>query len=77
MSARYRITVDRDVLDKTKPADDPRHQLRPIRVEDTRTGKIANHRDVSMPMGARIVYGDPQQNGARVWIEAHAVVGSA
>lgn len=77
MNARYRITVDRDVLDKTKPGDDPKHQIRPIRVEDTKTGVVDHHRNVSMPMGARIVYGDPQSDGARVWIEAHAVVGSA
>lgn len=76
-NARYRITVDRDVLDKTKPGDDPKHQLRPIRVEDTRNGTVTHGRDVRFPLGARIVYGDPQQDGARVWIEADGVVGSA
>jgi hypothetical protein len=74
LSARYRITVDRDVLDKTKPGADPKHQARPIRVEDTSTGTITHGRDVSFPLGARIVYGDPQQDGARVWIEAEGIV---
>lgn len=74
---RYRITVDRDVLDKTLAGSDPKHQAKPIRVEDTRTGKVEHHRNVTMPLGCRIVYGDPQQDGARVWIETDGLVGLA
>lgn len=78
MSARYRITVDRDALEKNPASSDPKHQLRPIRVQDTHTDKpVRACRNVSFPMGARIVYGDPQADGARVWIEADAFIDSA
>lgn len=71
---RYRITVNRDLLAKTPQGDDPKHQARPIRVNDTQTGETTEHRAVGLPMGAEVVYGDPQQDGARVWIEAPGLV---
>lgn len=71
---RYIVTVDRSRLDETKAKNDPRHQARPIRVEDTTTGKVRACRDVSFPLGARMVYGDPRQDGARVWIETEGYV---
>lgn len=75
---RFRITIDRDALDKTRAQDDPKHQLRPIRIHDTRKGvDVRAERRVSFPMGAELVYGDPQTDGARVWIECDGYVGSA
>ena len=75
---RYRITIDRDALDKTRAGDDPKHQLRPIRIHDTRKGEdVRSERRVTFPLGCELVYGDPQTDGARVWIEAEAYVGSA
>lgn len=74
---RYRITVNRALLEKVNAGDDPQHKARPIRVTDTRVGLTKDERDVALiasDSAPRVVYGDPQQDGARVWIEADAVI---
>lgn len=72
---RYRITVNADALKKRPPKDDPQHQLRPIEIFDTKKGKpVRAARHLSFPMGAELVYGDPQQDGARVWIETDGYI---
>lgn len=70
---RYRITIDRDALEKNPR--DPEHKIRPIRIHDTRKGvDLKAVRGVGFPMGAELVYGDPKQDGARVWIECDGYI---
>lgn len=74
MVARYCITIDRSALEKIKPGDDPKHQARVIRVENTATGEVRACREVALPLGGVVRYGEPQRDGARVWIEAEGYV---
>lgn len=69
-SRRYIITIDRALLEGQR-AGDP--AAKPILVEDTDTGIIERHAGAELA-GAKIVYGGPLRNGARVWIEADSVV---
>lgn len=72
---RYRITIDQGALDKRPVKDDPEHQLRPIRVYDTKKDvPVRAVRAIGFPMGAELVYGDPGTDGERVWIEADGYV---
>lgn len=68
---RYKITVDRSLLDS-----DPSNP-NVIRVEDTKTGEVTHHAKVRMferMAGApTVMFGPQQPDGARVWIEAELV----
>lgn len=67
---RYRITVNRHMLEHSAPGDD----VQPVRVTHVPSGVTRDVREVALSGNVRVVYGDPQQDGARVWIEAeHAV----
>lgn len=55
------VTVDRDGIDNESDA--------PIRIEDTRTGRVKKVAQADLLGRVRIIYGDERLDGARVWIE--------
>lgn len=65
---RFEITIDRDLLEKT-PRD---ARCQPLLVLDQCSGTLTRASEATLGT-AKVVYGAPRQNGARVWIEAESV----
>lgn len=62
--SRYRVTVDQAAIAEGRPA---------INVLDKWSGLRANYDQVNLVGPVRVMQGEPQRDGARVWVDCEGV----